>query len=230
MSIFDTEGCSGIDVKVLGTENAVKFVLVNACTNEVQNCRHIAESHREREDSVSSVAQSPGDPDTGKLGSPCRLTGMNNSTGGSADATGRNVPVHLLARPSNMEQGERAPEPEPASIRVGNCAVRGGQTTPVVPNNLHFSVLVCVFRALFAISLGQLHLRRRSLPLVFVALVSASFIWPHVTYIHRFWCECVMCLASPVDPSDVATFAIGLRTLATHICKIFSSRVDLPSL
>ena len=42
MSIFDTEGCAGMDVKVLRTENPEKLVWVNACTNEVKNCPQIA--------------------------------------------------------------------------------------------------------------------------------------------------------------------------------------------
>ena len=42
MSIFDTEGCSGIGVKVPSTENPEMLVLVNACTDEVSNCRQIA--------------------------------------------------------------------------------------------------------------------------------------------------------------------------------------------
>ena len=39
--IFDTERCSGIDVKVPSTENPEILFWVNACANEVQICRQI---------------------------------------------------------------------------------------------------------------------------------------------------------------------------------------------
>ena len=45
MTIFDTEGCSGIDVKVPSTENPEMLVWASACTNEVQNCRQIASTN-----------------------------------------------------------------------------------------------------------------------------------------------------------------------------------------
>ena len=41
-TIFDKEGCSGIDVKVPSTNNSETLVWVNACTAEVRNCRPIA--------------------------------------------------------------------------------------------------------------------------------------------------------------------------------------------
>ena len=41
LSVNDRRGCSGIDVKVPGTENLEILVWVNACTNEIQHCRQI---------------------------------------------------------------------------------------------------------------------------------------------------------------------------------------------
>ena len=46
VSFFDTEGCSGIDVKVPGTENPVMLVWVNAWKDEVQNCRQKIQAMR----------------------------------------------------------------------------------------------------------------------------------------------------------------------------------------
>ena len=41
-NILDTEGCSGIDANVPSTENPNMLLWVNACTDEVRNCRQMA--------------------------------------------------------------------------------------------------------------------------------------------------------------------------------------------